>query len=74
MDDPRGQNYLWRCKEEIVPEVGPIHSSNVCVPCSEAFLTSSAGVDADLQNDQSGSSVQNICRDNLCDQSRRHKG
>lgn len=73
MSDPCAQNYLWRCKEKRVSEVGHTQSSHLCVPCSEAFLPSTGDVDADFQNDHSGSPVQDICRDILCDQPGTHK-
>lgn len=49
MADPCAQKYLWRCKEKIVPEAGHTQPSHFCVPCSEGFLPSSAGVTADFR-------------------------
>lgn len=54
MVDSCAQNPLWRCKDKIFPEVGHTHSSHVCVPCSEAFLPSSAGVYADFRMTKMG--------------------
>lgn len=75
---PCADSFSWECKEKRVHEAGVVPRNLVThylFPYVHLAvkLHWSANVDADIQNDHSGSLAQDVCRDNLCDQSWRYK-